>query len=54
MRLLRVKGSETSVVAALVPEGTPALSNEDIELVPDPGFPRSQTPPSEMNDAKNE
>ena len=41
MRLLRVKGSETSVVAALVPEGTPALSNEDIELVPGPGFPRT-------------
>ena len=41
MRLLRVKGSETTVVAALVPEGTPALSNEDIELVPGPGFPRT-------------
>ena len=41
MRLLRVKGSETAVVAALVPEGTPALGNDDIELVPGPGFPRS-------------
>ena len=40
MRLLRVKGSETPVVAALVPEGTPALTNEDLELVPGPGFPR--------------
>ena len=41
MRLRRVKGSETTVVAALVPEGTPALSNEDIELVPGPRFPRT-------------
>lgn len=41
MRLLRVKGSETPVVAALVPEGTPALANNEIELVPGPGFPRS-------------
>ena len=41
MRLLRVKGSETPVVAALVPEGTPALANEDTELVPGPGFPRA-------------
>lgn len=41
MRLLRVKGSETPVVAALVAEGTPALSNDEIELVPGPGYPRS-------------
>ena len=41
MRLLRVKGSETAVVAVLVPEGTPALGNDDIELVPGRGFPRS-------------
>jgi hypothetical protein len=41
MRLLRVKGSETLVVAALVAEGTPALSNDEIELVPGPGYPRS-------------
>ena len=40
MRLLRVKGSKTAVVAALVPEGTPALGNDDIELVPGLGFPR--------------
>ena len=40
MRLLRVKGSETPVVAALVAEGTPALANDEIELVPGPGFPR--------------
>ncbi len=40
MRLLRVKGTETPVVAVLVPEGTPALANEEIELVPGPGFPR--------------
>ena len=38
MRLLRVKGSETPVIAALVPEGTPVLANEQIELVPGPGF----------------
>jgi DNA-binding HxlR family transcriptional regulator len=41
MRLLRMKGTETPVVAALVPEGTPALSRDQIELVPGPGFPRS-------------
>jgi DNA-binding HxlR family transcriptional regulator len=40
MRLLRMKGTETPVVAALVPEGTPALSRDEIELVPGPGFPR--------------
>ena len=41
MRLLRVKGTKKPVVAALVPEGTPALANEEIELVPGPGFPRA-------------
>ena len=40
MRLLRVKGSEKPVVAALVPEGTHTLANDEIELVPGPGFPR--------------
>lgn len=40
MRLLRVRGTETPVVAVLVPEGTPALANDEIELVPGPGFPR--------------
>ena len=40
MRLLRVKRSDTPVIAALVPEGTPVLANEEIELVPGPGFPR--------------
>jgi len=39
MRLLRVKGTEKPVVAVLVPEGTPALTNDDVELVPGPGFP---------------
>jgi DNA-binding HxlR family transcriptional regulator len=39
MRLLRIKGSETPVVAVLAPEGTPALANDQIELVPGPGFP---------------
>jgi DNA-binding HxlR family transcriptional regulator len=39
MRLLRKKDDGTLVVVALVPEGTPALSNDEIELVPGPGFP---------------
>jgi DNA-binding HxlR family transcriptional regulator len=39
MRLLRVKGSDTPVVVALVPEGMPTLGNDDVELVPGPGFP---------------
>jgi len=39
MRLLRVKGSATPVIAALVPDGTPILANDEIELVPGPGFP---------------
>ena len=41
MRLLRVRGGTTAVVAALVPEGTPALGLNELELVPGPGFPRS-------------
>lgn len=41
MRLLRVKGTGTPVVAALVPEGTPSLTNDEIELVPGPGFPET-------------
>jgi DNA-binding HxlR family transcriptional regulator len=40
MRLLRRKGDGMPVVAALVPHGTPALSLEELELVPGPGFPR--------------
>jgi len=39
MRLLLVKADKTPVVAALVPEGTPVLSADEIELVPGPGFP---------------
>jgi DNA-binding HxlR family transcriptional regulator len=39
MRLLRRKGDGTPVVAALVPEGTPTLANDELELVPGPGFP---------------
>jgi len=42
MRLLRVKGSETPVIVALVPKGTPVLANDEIELVPGPGFPHEQ------------
>ena len=38
--LLVRKGDGTQVVAALVPEGSPVLSNDDVELVPGPGFPR--------------
>lgn len=40
MRLLRRRSDGTPVVAALVPEGTPALARDEIELVPGPGFPR--------------
>jgi hypothetical protein len=40
MRLLRVKSDQTPVVAALVPEGVPVLANDQIEVVPAPGFPR--------------
>lgn len=40
MRLLRLKADGTPVVAALVPEGTPVPSPDEIELVPGPGFPR--------------
>jgi DNA-binding HxlR family transcriptional regulator len=40
MRLLRRKADGRPVVAALIPEGAPTLSAEEIELVPGPGFPR--------------
>jgi hypothetical protein len=40
MRLLRRKADGTPVVAALVPLGTAALDQDEIELVPGPGFPR--------------
>lgn len=40
MRLLQVRGTQTPVVAALVPQGTPTLANDEIELVPGPGFPQ--------------
>ena len=39
MRLLRRRSDGTPVVAALVPEGTPSLANEEIWLVPGPGYP---------------
>ena len=39
MRLLRRKGDGMPVVAALVTEGTPTLANDELELVPGPGFP---------------
>lgn len=41
MRLLRRKADGTPVVAALVPEGTPTLDRDEIELVPGPGFARA-------------
>jgi DNA-binding HxlR family transcriptional regulator len=40
MRLLRRKTDGVPVIAALVPEGAPVLSNDELELVPGPGFPR--------------
>jgi DNA-binding HxlR family transcriptional regulator len=40
MRLLRRKSDKRAVVAALVAEGSPVLSNDELELVPGPGFPR--------------
>ena len=39
MRLLQVRSTQTPVIAALVPQGTPILANDEIELVPGPGFP---------------
>jgi DNA-binding HxlR family transcriptional regulator len=43
MRLLRRKSDQAPVVAALVPEGSPSLANDELELVPGPGFPRDAT-----------
>jgi DNA-binding HxlR family transcriptional regulator len=40
MRLLRTKADRTPVVAALVPLGTSELTQDEMELVPGPGFPR--------------
>jgi DNA-binding HxlR family transcriptional regulator len=45
MRLLRLKSDHTPVIAALVPEGTPVLDQDEIELVPGPGFPRESGRP---------
>lgn len=42
MRMLRRKSDGTPVVAALVPEGAPALTNDEVELVPGPGFPAEE------------
>ena len=39
MRLLLRRSDGAPVIAALVPEGSPVLGNEDVELVPGPGFP---------------
>ena len=40
MRLLRRKADGVPVVAALVPEGSPVVAHEELEIVPGPGFPR--------------
>ena len=40
MRLLRRKVDGRPVVAALVPAGSEALPQDEMELVPGPGFPR--------------
>jgi DNA-binding HxlR family transcriptional regulator len=40
MRLLLRKGDGTPVVAALIPEDAPRLPDEELELVPGPGFPK--------------
>ena len=42
MRLLRLRSDGTPVVAALVPEGSPVLARDEIELVRGPGYPRSR------------
>ncbi|HET8968701.1 MAG TPA: helix-turn-helix domain-containing protein, partial [Gaiellaceae bacterium] len=39
MRLLRQRSDGKPVVAALIPEGAPSLTNDQIELVPGSGFP---------------
>jgi hypothetical protein len=39
MRLLVRKADKTPVVAALVPCGATVLTNDEMELVPGPGFP---------------
>jgi hypothetical protein len=39
MRLLLRKSDGRPVVAALVPDGSPVLSNDEVELVAGPGFP---------------
>jgi DNA-binding HxlR family transcriptional regulator len=38
MRLLRRTVDGTPVIAALVPEGTAVLANDEVEIVPGPGF----------------
>ena len=39
MRLLVRRSDGVPVIAALVPEGSPVLANDEVELVPGPGFP---------------
>jgi DNA-binding HxlR family transcriptional regulator len=44
MRLLLSKHDKAPVVAARVPMGAPAFANDELELVPGPGFPRAAGP----------
>jgi DNA-binding HxlR family transcriptional regulator len=41
MRILCRRRDGMPVIAALVPEGTPSLANDELELLPGPGFPRA-------------
>jgi DNA-binding HxlR family transcriptional regulator len=41
MRLLRRRSDQAPVVAALVPEGAAVLADDEMELVPGPGFPKT-------------
>lgn len=47
MRLLRRKSDKTPVIAALVREEAPVLANDEIELVPGPGFPNDARQPGD-------
>jgi hypothetical protein len=49
MRLLRRKTDGRPVIAALVPEGSPVLGADEIELVPGPAFPPAARAPAESD-----
>jgi hypothetical protein len=42
MRLLVRRSDGTPVIAALVPEGSSVLANDEVMLVPGPGFAREE------------